>query len=164
MYYETSLLDANEGIRFRGHSIPELQAKLPTFKGAPGHGEPIPEALLWLLLTSEIPTVEQTKSITHELKARAKLPAHVVNVLNSLPKDTHPMTQFTIGLSAAQTDSKFAKAYARGVNKKEYWEHTLEDVLDVIAKLPEIAAIIYRNSFQVFTSSLLYSIKDLFCF
>eukprot|EP00595_Chromulina_sp_UTEXLB2642_P000440 CAMPEP_0196762388 /NCGR_PEP_ID=MMETSP1095-20130614/1817_1 /TAXON_ID=96789 ORGANISM="Chromulina nebulosa, Strain UTEXLB2642" /NCGR_SAMPLE_ID=MMETSP1095 /ASSEMBLY_ACC=CAM_ASM_000446 /LENGTH=306 /DNA_ID=CAMNT_0042113127 /DNA_START=523 /DNA_END=1443 /DNA_ORIENTATION=+ len=58
------------------------------------------------------------------------------------------MTQFTIGLAAAQTDSKFAKAYERGVNKNTYWEHTLEDVLDVIAKLPEIAAIIYRNSFK----------------
>lgn len=148
LYYETSLLDANEGIRFRGYSIPELQSKLPTFKGPSGQGEPIPEALLWLLLTSEIPTVEQTRSITQELNARAKLPAHVVNVLKSLPKDTHPMTQFSIGISAAQTDSKFAKAYASGVNKNQYWEHTLEDVLDVIAKLPEIAAIIYRNSFK----------------
>jgi len=148
MYYETSLLDANEGIRFRGYSIPELQAKLPTFKGPAGNGEPTPEALLWLLLTSEIPTIEQAKSITNELKLRAKLPKHVETVLRSLPKDTHPMTQFTIGLAAAQTDSKFAKAYERGVNKNTYWEHTLEDVLDVIAKLPEIAAIIYRNSFK----------------
>jgi citrate synthase len=39
MYYETSLLDAQEGIRFRGYSIPELQAKLPTFKGPAGEGE-----------------------------------------------------------------------------------------------------------------------------
>lgn len=57
MYYETSLLDAQEGIRFRGHSIPELQKTLPTFKGPGGEGQPLPEALLWLLLTSEIPTV-----------------------------------------------------------------------------------------------------------
>ena len=27
MLYETSLLDADEGIRFRGHSIPELQVR-----------------------------------------------------------------------------------------------------------------------------------------
>ena len=38
MYYETSLLDAQEGIRFRGYSIPELQVKLPTFKGPAGQG------------------------------------------------------------------------------------------------------------------------------
>ncbi len=30
---ETSLLDAQEGIRFRGYSIPELQEKLPKAKG-----------------------------------------------------------------------------------------------------------------------------------
>ena len=39
MYYETSLLDAQEGIRFRGYSIPELQEKLPTFKGPAGQGK-----------------------------------------------------------------------------------------------------------------------------
>lgn len=148
MYYETSLLDANEGIRFRGFSIPELQQKLPTFKGPAGQGEPIPEALLWLLLTSELPTVEQARSVTEELRSRAKLPAHVESVLKSLPKGTHPMTQFSIGLAACQTDSKFAKAYEKGVHKNQYWEHTLEDVLDVIAKLPEIAAIVYQNSFK----------------
>ena len=58
------------------------------------------------------------------------------------------MTQLSIALSACQTESKFAAAYSKGVHKSKYWEHTLEDVLDVIAKLPEIAAIIYRVSFK----------------
>jgi citrate synthase len=148
MYYETSLLDANEGIRFRGYSIPELQQKLPTFKGPAGQGEPLPEALIWLLLTSEIPTVEQTRALTDDLRKRSKLPAHVEPLIRSLPKTMHPMTQLSLALLACQTESKFAKAYEKGVNKKEYWEHTLEDVLDVIAKLPEIAALIYRCSFK----------------
>jgi citrate synthase len=148
MFYETSLLDANEGIRFRGHSIPELQRKLPTFKGTPGDGEPIPEALIWLLLTSEIPTIEQTRSLTDELRARAVLPRHVEPLMRSLPKDMHPMTQLSIGLLACQTESKFASAYNKGVHKSKYWEHTLDDVLDVIAVLPEIAALIYRCNFK----------------
>lgn len=148
MYYETSLLDAQEGIRFRGYSIPELQAKLPTFAGPAGKGEPLPEALIWLLLTSEIPTVEQTRAFSAELRERSKLPAHVEPLIRSLPKTMHPMTQLSLALSACQTDSKFAAAYASGVNKNTYWEHTLEDVLDVIAKLPEIAALIYRCSFK----------------
>ena len=148
MYYETSLLDAQEGIRFRGYSIPELQQKLPTFAGPAGKGEPLPEALIWLLLTSEVPTVEQTKGLTAELNARSKLPAHVEPLIRSLPKGMHPMTQLSLALLACQTESKFAAAYAKGVNKNTYWEHTLEDVLDVIAKLPEIAALIYRCSFK----------------
>ena len=50
--------------------------------------------------------------MTAELHERStNLPKHVVPLLNSLPKDMHPMTQFSIGLNAAQTASVFAKAY-----------------------------------------------------
>ncbi|MDV7390078.1 hypothetical protein RZS08_01940, partial [Arthrospira platensis SPKY1] len=52
MIYETSALDPNEGIRFRGYSIPELEEKLPS---APEGSEPLPEGLFWLLLTGELP-------------------------------------------------------------------------------------------------------------
>lgn len=148
MYYETSLLDAQEGIRFRGYSIPELQQKLPTFKGPAGDGEPTPEALLWLLLTSEIPTAAQAKSLGDELKARAGLPAHVEPLIRGFPKGMHTMTQLSMGLMACQTESKFAKAYASGAAKNKLWEHALDDVLDVIAKLPELAALIYRCTFK----------------
>lgn len=148
MYYETSLLDAQEGIRFRGFSIPELQQKLPTFKGPAGAGEPLPEALLWLLLTAEIPTLEQTRALSAELAARSQLPAHVEPLIRSFPKNMHPMTQLSMALMACQTESKFAKAYASGAPKTAYWEHTYEDVIDVIAKLPTIAALIYRCSFK----------------
>lgn len=40
-----------QGIRFRGLSIPECQKLLPAAK--PG-GEPLPEGLLWLLLTGKV--------------------------------------------------------------------------------------------------------------
>src|SRR5262244_3059961 len=52
---ETSLLDAQEGIRFRGYSIPELQRKLPK---APGGSEPLPEGLFYLMLVGNLPTEE----------------------------------------------------------------------------------------------------------
>jgi len=65
-----------------------------------------------------------------------------------LPKNLHPMTQLSLALQACQNESKFAAAYDRGVHKSKYWESTLEDVLDVIAKLPSIAALIYRNTFK----------------
>jgi len=130
-----------QGIRFRGLTIPECQAQLPGFKEG---GEPLPEGLIWLLLTGEVPTKAQVDSLTAEFHKRSKLPAHVEPLLRSLPKNMHPMTALSVGLSACQTESKFAAAYASGANKATYWEHTYEDVLDVMAKLPEIAAIIYR--------------------
>ena len=57
MFWETSLLDANEGIRFRGYSIPQLRKKLPTGNG----DEPLPEGLFWLMLTGSIPKEEDVK-------------------------------------------------------------------------------------------------------
>jgi citrate synthase len=65
--WETSNLDAEEGIRFRGLTIPECQKKLPGFK--PG-GEPTPEALIWLLLTGKVPTKEQADELTADFHAR----------------------------------------------------------------------------------------------
>src|SRR5499425_3499876 len=58
---ETSLLDAQEGIRFRGYSIPELREKLPKAKGG---DEPLPEGLFFLMLVGELPTEEQVNHVT----------------------------------------------------------------------------------------------------
>jgi len=145
MLWETSNLDPEEGIRFRGLTIPDCQKVLPTFSGKAGDGEPLLESIFWLLLTGEVPTKEQADSLTIDLHERSALPSHVIPLLNSLPKDMHPMTQFTIGLNACQTESKFAKAYADGVPKTQYYEPAYEDILDVVAKMPEIAATVYRN-------------------
>lgn len=90
MLWETSLLDAQEGIRFRGYTIPELQEKLPT---AISGGEPQPEGLLWLLLTGEIPSKDQVDALTQDLHARSELPAHVEPMIRAFPKSMHPMTQ-----------------------------------------------------------------------
>ena len=147
MLWETSLLDADEGIRFRGHTIPDLQELLPTYSGKQ-EDEPLPEALIWLLLTGEIPTAEQTKELTDDLHARAALPAHVEPMIRAFPKGMHPMTQLSSAILACQTESKFAQAYSDGASKMDYWETTLEDSLNLIAKLPEIAALIYRCSFH----------------
>jgi len=147
MLWETSLLDAEEGIRFRGYTIPECQEKLPSFQGPGGAGEPLPEGLIWLLLTGEVPTKAQVDSLTQEFHKRSDLPEHAHALLRSLPTDMHPMTQLSMGLMACQTESKFAQAYKDGVHKATLWEYAYEDILDVMAKLPEIAAIIYRRKY-----------------
>lgn len=138
--------DANEGIRFRGYTIPECQKLLPT---APGGTEPIPEGLLWLLLTGEIPTEAEVRQLTAELHDRAALPDHVEPLIRSFPKDMHPMTKLSMSVLACQTDSVFAHAYAnKTVGKKEYHVPVIEDILNLIARLPRIAALIYRTTFH----------------
>lgn len=58
------------------------------------------------------------------------------------------MTQFSMAVAALNHDSKFAKAYAAGMKKSEYWKSTAEDVLDLSAKVWPIAARIYRNVYM----------------
>lgn len=142
---ETSLLDAQEGIRFRGYTIPELQAKLPK---APNDTEPLPEGLFYLMLVSELPTEEDVQYVTSLLQRRSHVPTHVFAVIDALPLNTHPMTMFVAAVMALQTESNFAKAYAKGINKKDYWEPVLDDAIDLIARLPRIAAYIYRRKYK----------------
>ncbi len=146
MVYETSLLDAQEGIRFRGFTIPELQQKLPKAKGGT---EPLPEGLFYLMMTGELPTEEDVTALSRDWAERAKgIPDHVFKAIDALPLTTHPMTQFVVGVMAAQTESIFAKKYAEGVNKKDYWSHTYEDSMNLIAKIPLIAAYVYRRKYR----------------
>ncbi|CAF3403765.1 unnamed protein product [Rotaria socialis] len=145
LVYETSLLDENEGIRFRGKTIEECQAELPRAKGGE---EPLPEGLFWLLATSQIPTQEQVDWVTREWNNRADIPQHVVTMLNNFPAQLHPMSQFSAAITVLNLNSKFAKAYSDSVPKPKYWEYIYEDSMDLIAKLPTIAAIIYRNLYR----------------
>jgi len=90
MVWETSQLDANEGIRFRGFSIPELKEKLPRGNG----------------------------------------------------------TQLITAIASMQTASVFSRRYAEGMRKSEDWDATYEDTMNLIAKLPRVAAYIYRRSYH----------------
>lgn len=142
---ETSLLDANEGIRFRGYSIPELKEKLPRVAGG---SEPLPEGLFHLMLLGELPTQEEADTITATLQRRSHVPNYVFDTIEALPVSSHPMTMFVVAIMALQNGSHFAKAYASGMNKKDYWDATFDDTLDLIARLPRIAAYIYRRKYR----------------
>ena len=142
MLWEPSLLDAEEGIRFRGFSIPELREKLPK---APNGNEPLPEGLFWLMLVGEIPTAEQVKWLSENWVRRSNVPEHVFKAIEALPVDSHPMTQFSIAIMAMQNTSVFAQRYNTGMNKSEYWDATYEDTMNLVARLPRIAAYIYRR-------------------
>ena len=142
---ETSLLDAEEGIRFRGYSIPELRELLPK---ADGGIEPLPEGLFYLMLVGELPSKEDVDHLSTVLARRSNVPKHVFDVLDKMPPSTHPMTLFCQGVMALQTESKFAKAYKEGISKKDHWEYVYEDTLNLIARLPQIAAYIYRKKYH----------------
>jgi citrate synthase len=142
---DISYLDPEEGIRFRGYTIPETLEKLPVPKG---QEMPLVEGFIYLLLTGDIPTEEQVAEVAEEFKARKKVPQYVFDVLDALPADSHPMVMFSAAIVSMQKESKFAKMYNEGLGKMEYWDPTYEDSLDLLARLPEIAAYIYRKKYK----------------
>ena len=142
---ETSLLDSKEGIRFRGYSIPELREKLPK---APDGSEPLPEGLFYLMLLAELPNEDDVHHITNVWQRRSHVPSHVFDVIDSFPSYAHPMTMFVAGVMALQTEGHFVKEYAKGLNKKDYWNPTYDDTMDLIARLPRIAAYVYRRKYK----------------
>ncbi|KAJ2930821.1 hypothetical protein H1R20_g6297, partial [Candolleomyces eurysporus] len=145
MLWEASVLDPIEGIRFHGLSIPDCQKVLPP---APGGKEIIPESMLWLLLTGQVPSAEQTRQLSRELAEKGELPKYIEDLIDSLPQSLHPMTQLGMGVAALNRESAFQAAYEKGIKKADYWTYTLEDCISLMARLPALAARIYRNVYK----------------
>lgn len=131
---DTSEVPPDKGLIIRGIELKNLWAKLP-------------EEILWLLLTGELPNEEELKDLQSELNNRGNVPDYVWSVIDSMPADSHPMAMFNTAVLVLQHESDFAKRYDAGMAKPEYWEATLEDYLNIVAKLPAIAAYVYRKRF-----------------
>jgi citrate synthase len=100
------------------------------------------------MLIGELPNEEEVSRVTNTWQRRSHVPTHVFTTIDALPLQTHPMTMFVVGIMALQTESCFAKEYAKGMNKKDYWSSTFDDSMDLIARLPRIAAYIYRRKYK----------------
>ncbi len=143
---DTSEVGLDYGLVIRGIPILELTDKLP-------------EDVLWLMLTGELPTEEESKDLQRELNDRMDIPEFIWNLLKSFPKDAHPMTMLNSIVTALSHESKFKREYDKGLKKDLYWDYTLEDSLDLIAKMPVIASAIYRTRFG--KGDIIKPMKDL---
>jgi citrate synthase len=142
---DISYLDPDEGIRFRGYTIAETLARLPK---PPGAEMPYVEGHQWLLLTGEFPTEAEVQEMVTRFKQRRAVPQYVFDILRAMPRDTHPMVMFSAAILSMQHDSRFAAAYNAGLNKTQLWEPMYEDSMDLLARLPVIAAYIYRMKYR----------------
>jgi citrate synthase len=131
---DTSEVALDKGLIIRGIPILELTSKLP-------------EEIFWLLLTGELPNKTEFTDLQNDLKERSDVPEYIWSILKSFPSDAHPMSMFDTAITALEHESKFRNEYDKGLKKSLYWEYTLEDSLDLIAKLPAIAAGVYRIRF-----------------
>lgn len=132
---DTSVVPPEKGLIIRGRPIAELKDKLP-------------EAVFYLLITGEMPDDAAVDDMKKDMKGRAKVPDYVWKVLEAMPKDSHPMVMFSLGILAMEKESVFRKKYTEGIKKEDYWMYTLEDCLNLVGKLPTLAAAIYRMRFN----------------
>jgi citrate synthase len=142
---DISYLDPNEGIRYRGYTLHEVFEKLPKVQGAE---MPTVEALFYLLLTGEIPSEVEVQDVEDEFKKRRILPRYVYEVIDAFPPNSHPMTIFSTAILTLSRESLFSQKYRKGIHKEDYWDSTYEDALNLIAKLPTIAAYIYAKLYR----------------
>lgn len=142
---DISYVDPNEGIRFRGFTIPEVVAKLPKPDGSE---IPYVGGLYYLLLTGEIPSQDEALEVESEWKSRSDIPGYIFDMVKSMPKETHPMMLFSLAVLGLQRESMFAQQYEEGMQREDYWDPMLEDSLNLTAKLPKIAAYIYRMKYK----------------
>lgn len=154
---DVSFVDPANGIRFRGMSIPEVLKVLPKARGGK---MPMVGGLYYLLMVGDVPTKEQALEVEAEWAKRADLPDYVYKMLKAMPKDTHPMILFTQAVMALAKESSFTKKYHEGMKRDAYWEAALEDSLDLTAKLPVIAAFIYRYKYFGEKKTLKYNPKQ----
>ncbi len=143
---DISYLDPQEGIRFRGKTIPETFAALPK---APNSDYPTVESFWYFLLTGDVPTQAQVDEVVKEWKVRQEVPQYVFDAIRALPRDIHPMVMLSVGMLALQKDSKFYAFYSGGkFNKMTAWEYVYEDASDLCARIPVIAAFIYNLKYR----------------
>ncbi len=145
---DISYLDPVEGIRFRGKTIPEVMGALPK---PPGKDYPYVEGFWYYLLTGDVPTKIEVDEVVAEFKARRPVPQYVIDVLRAMPRDSHPMAMLSAAIIVMRRESKFAEAYEAGYDRMTAWESMYEDSTDILAKLPGIAAYIYRMKYRADT-------------
>ncbi len=135
MVCDTSEVPPDKGLMIRGIPLNELTDQNP-------------EVIFWLLCTGEMPNDAELADLQAEYSKRGEVPQYVWDVLEAMPKDSHPMCMLDTGILVMERESLYVKRYNEGMTKMEYWEPTLEDSLNLLAKLPSLAAGVYRMRFE----------------
>lgn len=128
---DTSYVDPYKGLIIRGIPIDELAHRSA-------------EDIFFLLVIGELPDEDQRATLRQNLFARSEIPDYVWKVLRDMPHTAHPMDMLITAIAILEDQSVFRRRYDEGMKRDEYWEAALEDSLNLLAKLPGLAAGVYR--------------------
>jgi len=135
MICDTSVVAPDKGLAIRGTPLLELK-------------ELWPEEIFFLLLTGERPDAEAKAALQTEFDRRSHVPEYVWNLMRAMPDDSHPMCMLDTGILVMERESAFRQWYTKGMKKEDYWVPMLDDGLNIMARLPVIAAGIYRMRYH----------------
>ena len=113
----TSFVTPTEGVHYCGYPIKELV-------------DFSPEDIIYLLFNKELPTTAQSSAFKADLAARGNVPSGLENVLQTLPKEGHPMDWLSVGIQTLGM-----------LDTTGNWR---EDALNLIARMPRLMGLIFR--------------------
>jgi len=131
MICDTSVVEPDQGLIIRGHPLLEIRHLWP-------------EEIFFLLLTGELPDDQAKEALQREFDRRSQVPEYVWDLLRAMPGDSHPMCMLDTAVLVMERESIFRQWYDKGMRKEDYWVPMLGDALNILARLPVIAAGIYR--------------------
>jgi len=132
---DTSSVSPEKGLIVRGKPLLDIKHILP-------------EEVFFLLISGEMPSKEDLEDLQNQISQNNTVPEHVWDVLRAMPTDSHPMTMLDISILALQGESNFKTKYSEGIRKQDQWKSYLEDGISLIAKVPTLAAGIYRMRYD----------------
>lgn len=135
MICDTSVVGPDTGLIVRGRPLLEIRHLWP-------------EEIFFLLLTGELPDADAKAALQREFDRRSQVPEYVWDLLRAMPPDSHPMCMLDTAVLVMERESIFREWYHKGMKKEDYWIPTLDDALNILARLPVIAAGIYRMRYK----------------
>lgn len=116
-YCTTSSVDSQKGLFYAGLPLSDLVTWTP-------------EQVIYLLYAKKVGSQQDVERFTDDLRSRASLDKRTVAYIEGLPREGDPMKLFIMALLAA------------GFNMRKDYR---EDALDLIAKVPSIAAAVINT-------------------
>jgi citrate synthase len=140
----------NSELRYRGYPIEELAGKHSYLD------------VCHLLMMGKLPNEEESKSFDLEIRHRSFINEGLIRIFDAFPDGAHPMA--TLG-AAVMALSTFYKEHLNMEDEKAFREMRRR----IVAKMPTIAAMAYRNSIGIpmiypdvdryFTENFLYMLR-----
>ena len=137
-------------LRYRGYVIADLAGKKSYLD------------VCYLLMTGKLPNEEESKNFDLEIRHRSFLHEGLIRIFDAFPDHAHPMA--TLG-AATMALATFYKEHLNPQGEEEFREMRRR----IVAKMPTIAAMAYRNSIGVppiypdvdryFTENFLYMMR-----